>query len=135
VDDIDHVKELHCNSFAYIHGHMMGGTNPALLKALGFGNCILAHDNPFNDEVLGGYGVLFKDADALAEKITQLEAHPEMAESYRQRAPERIRTFYNWDRIVDQYEELFCQLADGADPTRIHSSIVGVDEKKEITVT
>jgi glycosyltransferase involved in cell wall biosynthesis len=135
VDDIDHVKELHCNSFAYIHGHMMGGTNPALLKALGFGNCILAHDNPFNDEVLGGYGVLFKDADALAEKITQLEAHPEMAESYRQRAPERIRTFYNWDRIVDQYEELFCQLADGADPTRIHSSIVGVDEKKEIPVT
>jgi glycosyltransferase involved in cell wall biosynthesis len=114
---------------------MMGGTNPALLKALGFGNCILAHDNPFNAEVLGGYGVLFKDADELAAKITQLEAHPEMAEGYRQRAPERIRTVYNWDRIVDQYEELFCQLADGADPTKVHSSIVGVDEKAGILVT
>jgi glycosyltransferase involved in cell wall biosynthesis len=135
VDNIDHVKELHCNSFAYIHGHMMGGTNPALLKALGFGNCILAHDNPFNAEVLGGYGVLFKDAAELAAKITQLEAHPEMAEGYRQRAPERIRTVYNWDRIVDQYEELFCQLADGADPTKVHSSIVGVDEKAGILVT
>src|SRR5207244_5157673 len=32
VDDAEHVKELHCNAYAYIHGHMMGGTNPALLK-------------------------------------------------------------------------------------------------------
>src|SRR5215813_7395829 len=38
VSNIEHVKELHCNCYAYIHGHMMGGTNPALLKALGFGN-------------------------------------------------------------------------------------------------
>jgi glycosyltransferase involved in cell wall biosynthesis len=135
VDSIDHVKELHCNSFAYIHGHMMGGTNPALLKALGFGNCILAHDNPFNAEVLGGYGVLFKDADELAGKIGQLETRPEVAQAYRQRAPERIRTVYNWDRIVDQYEELFYQLANGEDPTQVHSSIVGVDEKAGILVT
>ena len=31
MDSIEHVKELHCNCYAYIHGHMMGGTNPALL--------------------------------------------------------------------------------------------------------
>ncbi|HEY3768794.1 MAG TPA: glycosyltransferase [Candidatus Angelobacter sp.] len=123
VDNIDHVKELHCNCFAYIHGHMMGGTNPALLKALGFGNCILAHDNPFNDEVLGGYGVLFRDADELAAKITQLETHPEMAQGYRQRAPERIRDVYNWERITSQYEELFYLLAGGKDPTHVHSSV------------
>jgi glycosyltransferase involved in cell wall biosynthesis len=134
VDDIDHVKELHCNCFAYIHGHMMGGTNPALLKALGFGNCILAHDNPFNDEVLGEYGLLFRDANDLAGKIAQLEEQPEVARSFRQRAPDRIRTVYNWDRITDQYEELFCQLADGADPTKVHSSILGVDEKAAIPV-
>ena len=129
VDNIDHVKELHCNCFAYVHGHMMGGTNPALLKALGFGNCILAHHNPFNDEVLGGYGVLFRDADELAAKIAYLEDHPEIAQGYRQRAPERIRNFYNWKRITDQYEELFYQLADGADPTHEHSSVLEAEEK------
>lgn len=123
VDNVDHVKELHCNCFAYIHGHMMGGTNPALLKALGFGNCILAHDNPFNVEVLGGYGVVFKDADDLADKIKCLEAHPEAAEQYRKRAPERIRTVYNWDQVVDQYEELFYQLSSGQNPTMVHSSV------------
>lgn len=123
VDSIEDIKELHCNSYAYIHGHMMGGTNPALLKALGYGNCILAHDNAFNAEVLGDYGLLFKDAAELAEKIDLIEQKPELAQCYRLRAPERIRTVYNWERVADQYEELFYQLADGEDPTQVHSSV------------
>ncbi|HZU33823.1 MAG TPA: glycosyltransferase [Candidatus Angelobacter sp.] len=124
VGDMDHIKELHCNSYAYIHGHMMGGTNPALLKALGFGNCILAHDNPFNAEVLGEYGLLFRDADALAEKIHYIESQPHIAEDLRRRAPDRIRKVYSWDRITDQYEELFYQLKAGQDPTKIHSTVL-----------
>ncbi|HWH58326.1 MAG TPA: glycosyltransferase [Terriglobales bacterium] len=125
VDSIEDIKELHCNCYAYIHGHMMGGTNPALLKALGFGNCVLAHDNAFNAEVLdgNGYGLLFRDADELAAKIQLIEEHPDVARDYRRKAPERIRNVYNWERIVDQYEELFYQLAAGKDPTRIHSSV------------
>jgi len=123
IDSIEHIKELHCNCHAYIHGHMMGGTNPALLKALGFGNCILAHENPFNAEVLDGHGLLFRDAMDLASKIQLIEDQPELAQSYRHSAPERIRTFYNWDRIVGQYEELFYMLASGEDPTQVHSSI------------
>jgi glycosyltransferase involved in cell wall biosynthesis len=102
---------------------MMGGTNPALLKALGFGNCILAHDNPFNAEVLGGHGLLFRDAAELAARIELIEERPALAQDLRRRAPDRIRTFYNWDRITDQYEELFYQLAAGEDPTRVHSSV------------
>jgi len=76
VNNLEHVKELHCNASGYIHGHMMGGTNPALLKALAYGNCILAHDNRFNAEVLAGYGLLFRDADELAEKIQLSENRP-----------------------------------------------------------
>ena len=132
VSDIEHVKELHCNCYAYIHGHMMGGTNPALLKALGFGNCILAHENPFNAEVLGEYGLLFRDADDLACKIDLIERSPETAESYRRRAPDRIRTVYSWERITGQYEELFYQLAAGEDPTRAHSSVLEHVEKESI---
>lgn len=128
VDDTDHVKELHCNAYAYIHGHMMGGTNPALLKALGCGNLVLAHENPFNAEVLADYGLLFKNADALAEQIRGIEADPQLAEGYRRRARERIVQCYNWDRITDQYEELFMQLANGENPTIVHSSVVSADE-------
>jgi glycosyltransferase involved in cell wall biosynthesis len=130
VGNIEHVKELHCNCYAYIHGHMMGGTNPALLKALGFGNCILAHDNPFNAEVLGEYGLLFRDPDDLAAKIHLIESQPELAERYRRRAPDRIRTVYSWDKITDQYEELFYQLAAGEDPTQVHSSVLGYADRE-----
>ncbi len=123
VDRIDHVKELHCNAYAYIHGHMMGGTNPALLKALGYGNCILAHDNPFNAEVLAGHGMLFRDAAELTARINTIEAQPAIAADYRRRAPDRIRERYSWEHITDQYEELFYQLAAGEDPTRVHSTV------------
>jgi glycosyltransferase involved in cell wall biosynthesis len=129
VDSIEHIKELHCNCYAYIHGHMMGGTNPALLKALGYGNCILAHDNPFNAEVVADHGLLFRDADELAEKIRLIESDPELAENYRRHAPERVRDVYNWDRITSQYEELFYLLAAGEDPTQVHSSVCELEKE------
>lgn len=123
VSNTDHVKELYCNSYAYIHGHTVGGTNPSLLHALGYGCCILARANEFNSEVLGGHGLSFHDAAELARQIVFIETNPAVANDYRRRAPERIRTVYNWDRIVEQYEELFYQLAAGEDPTQIHSSV------------
>jgi glycosyltransferase involved in cell wall biosynthesis len=43
-----------CNLYqtirAVIHGHSVGGTNPALVDALSHGSPVLAHDNPFNRE-------------------------------------------------------------------------------------
>jgi glycosyltransferase involved in cell wall biosynthesis len=131
VDNIEHVKELHCNAYAYIHGHMMGGTNPALLKALAYGNCVLAHDNRFNAEVLDGHGLLFRDAAELAEKINLVETRPDLAEGYRRRAPDRIRAAYTWEHITDQYEELFYLLATGQDPTRVHSSVLDPRNSEE----
>lgn len=101
----------------------MGGTNPAPLQALGCGNSILAHANPFNGEVLGGHGLLFQNDDDLAGEIQLIEEQPQLAEDYRPRAPDRIRTVYDWERIADQYEELFYQLAAGENPTRVHSSL------------
>ena len=123
VDSVEHVKELHCNAYAYIHGHMSGGTNPALLKALGYSNCVLAHANEFNAEVLGGHGLLFHDADELAAQIEKIEREPQIAEELRRHAPDRIREAYTWEHVTDQYEELFYQLAAGEDPTKVHSSV------------
>ena len=130
VGNPEHVKELYCNAYAYIHGHTVGGTNPALLQALGYGDCILAHRNPFNAEVLADYGLYFRDAEQLSAAIDRLEADPALAQRLRQRAPERIRLVYNWERITDQYEELFWQLAAGADPTKVHSSVTEAREQE-----
>jgi glycosyltransferase involved in cell wall biosynthesis len=105
-----HVKELHCNCFAYVHGHQFGGINPSILKALGFGNLVIALNTPFNSEVLDGerHGLLYdKNVNSLVEKIRFIEANPAKAEDYRRRAPDRIRERFTWDQITDQYEALF----------------------------
>lgn len=125
VGNIEHVKELHCNAYAYLHGHSLGGTNPSLLKALGCGNCVLALNTPFNSEVLQDCGVLFdQDPADLAARIEDLEQDQSAVQEYRLRAPERIREAFTWEHITDQHEELFLQLAAGENPTLIHSSVV-----------
>lgn len=115
VGDSDHVRELYCNAYAYIHGHEYGGTNPSLLLALGSGACILALDTPFSREVLAGdYGLFFrKDAADLAEKMQYVLDHPQVRDRYAAAAPARIAEGYTWEHISDQYEELFRQVACG----------------------
>ena len=118
VADIEHVKELHCNAYAYVHGHSAGGTNPSLLKALGCANCVVALNTPSNAEVLADYGILFeRDQNDLMGKLQYVEDHPEVAATFRRRAPERILEKYDWEAITDQYEEFFRRLAAGEDPT------------------
>ena len=103
-------RSLHCNCFAYLHGHQFGGINPSILKALGYSNLIFALNTPFNAEVLdnGKFGVLYeKNSDDLAAKMRALEGDTPRAEDFRRRAPDRIRERFTWERITDEYEELF----------------------------
>src|SRR5258708_17609213 len=124
IGSADDVRELHCNAYAYVHGHSLGGTNPSLLTALGCGNCVLALNTRFNEEVMQDYGILFeRDATDLARKLQHIEDHPEQAAEYRLWAPERIREAYTWEKITEQYEELFLELVTGEDPTQVHSSL------------
>ncbi len=116
VDSSEHIKELHCNCFGYIHGHSVGGTNPALLKALGYGNFILALDNPFNREVIADCGILFGDSYDLAKHLRRIEQHPEEAAHYREIAPRRILSHYTWEHITDQYEDYFERIVRGEKP-------------------
>ena len=112
IDDQEIIRELHCNCFAYLHGHSVGGTNPSLLKAMGYGNCILALDTVFNREVLGRGGIFFpRDSMVLAQQIRDIEADKARVEELRQMGPERIRANYTWEKIAGQYDELFREVA------------------------
>ena len=113
INDSRLIQELHANAYAYTHGHEFGGTNPALLKALAYGNCILALDTVFNREVLndGEYGILFrKDPSDLARLINEIDADESAARQFRDRSRNRIKERYTWDHITDQYEEVFRRL-------------------------
>ena len=108
IDDQEVIKELHCNCFVYVHGHSVGGTNPSLLKAMGYGNCILALDTVFNREVLEDGGVFFpRDEAVLAQEMRALEADPHRIAELRLMGPERIRKNYTWEKISRQYDDLF----------------------------
>ena len=109
VCDQELLAELYGNCYAYIHGHEFGGTNPALLKALGYGAAVLALDTPFSREVLdeGRYGVFFlKDPQDLAQSVEKCDASEDLVSELRGRGPERIAERYTWDRIVDEYDKL-----------------------------
>jgi glycosyltransferase involved in cell wall biosynthesis len=112
IDDQEVIRELHCNCFAYLHGHSVGGTNPSLLKAMGYGNCILALDTVFNREVLADGGMFFpRDSDVLAGMIRQVEADSALVAELRRKGPERIAANYTWEKIAGQYDALFREVA------------------------
>jgi glycosyltransferase involved in cell wall biosynthesis len=109
-----HIQALHTFCYAYVHGNEVGGTNPALLKALGYGNCVLALDVPFNAEVVADAAILYdKDPAALAEQMQRLIDDPQLAEQYRQRAPRRIEEAYQWATVTRDYEQLLQRIIDG----------------------
>lgn len=113
IDSSEVIKELHCNAYAYLHGHEFGGTNPALLKGLAYGNCILALDTVFNREVLkdGEYGILYaKNVDNLAQRISEIDSQSDVADNYRRKSRNRISENYTWEKITDQYEQLFLSM-------------------------
>lgn len=109
-----HLEELNIGAYAYVHGNEVGGTNPALLKALGHGNCVLALNVPFNAEVVGSSAILYeRSIEDLKEKMQYVVDHPEETEKYRKKAVERIKEYYTWDRIIDGYERLFKNVLKG----------------------
>lgn len=111
----DVVNALYYHSFAYVHGHEVGGTNPALLHAMGAGCCILANDVVYNREVLGDAGLYWSPAnDSLGERLSVLERGPEQATELGRQARARARAEYDWEAIADRYVEYFrAQLVSG----------------------
>ncbi len=105
-----HIEEMHCGCYAYIHGNEVGGTNPALLKAMGCGNCVIALDVSFNREVLGDAGLYFKDSLELREHIELLLKNPHYVTEFRDRARTRVKKLYRWEKVVEDYEEVFWKL-------------------------
>jgi glycosyltransferase involved in cell wall biosynthesis len=107
VYDQEKLTELMCNCYGYIHGHMVGGTNPVLLKALGCSACVLFAEVNFNAEVVNGAGLSFPiDVDGARATIQRVADDPSVAEQLRRQGPDRIRAAYTWEYITDQYEEL-----------------------------
>ncbi len=104
-------KSLQQNAYAYIHATEVGGTHPALIEAMGFGNCVLSYSTIENDEVVGDAAMLYGDTADLTEKMQDITVDGAMVSKLRAAAQERVRTTYNWDSVTDEYEKLFATTA------------------------
>jgi glycosyltransferase involved in cell wall biosynthesis len=103
-------RELQSHAYLYIHATEVGGTHPALIEAMGAGNCVIVYDTPENHEVVGDCGIFFSSVDELAQRVQQAIDNPQLAENYREKARARIQSLYSWDAVTDQYETLLGEL-------------------------
>ena len=109
-------RALQQNAYCYVHATEVGGTHPALLEAMGYGNCVLTLATPENMEVVGDAGVPYIDDFDLTEKLQRVLRDGSLVQAYRHRAQQRIQTHYDWDGVVDQYEQLFQRMTGQAVP-------------------
>jgi glycosyltransferase involved in cell wall biosynthesis len=106
------VESLHLGCYAYLHGHEVGGTNPALLKAMGCGNVPIALETEFNTENAADAGLYWtKAAGSLAGQIRWAEANPEGVAEMGERARQRIRDQYTWDGVAREHDTFFRDVA------------------------
>lgn len=109
VYDKELLKKIRELAYAYFHGHEVGGTNPSLLEALGSTNLNLLLDVGFNREVAQESALYWtKDSGNLAELINKTDKM-EVSEidEYGYKAKERIKQYYSWEFIADEYLESF----------------------------
>lgn len=104
--DIDIVNSLRYYSGIYFHGHSVGGTNPSLLEAMSCECNIAAHFNPFNKAILGDDAWYFNNAEDVAELLGSNQ-HTSLIEQRKNNNSEKIRTLYNWEKIISSYEQVF----------------------------
>jgi glycosyltransferase involved in cell wall biosynthesis len=113
ITDPNELAELYHHSYIYLHGHEFGGTNPTMLKAMGYGCAIAALDTPFNQEMLqaGKYGQYFqKNESSIIGLITQLDQNPGEVLRLKKISREGITEKYTWEYVADAYLRAFQEL-------------------------
>jgi glycosyltransferase involved in cell wall biosynthesis len=105
-------QELRTNCRLYIQATEVGGTHPALVEAMAYGNAIIANQVPEHAEVLGSAGLYYSKNNflELSQIIKKIIGDEKRLAELRTMAAARASVLYNWDRITEQYEQLFSNL-------------------------
>ena len=106
--DFNKINSIRHYSYAYFHGHSVGGTNPSLLEAMASDCFILANDNIFNKTVLGHNAHYYQSNEEVTFLLNQIEilANRHKA-TFIQNNLDIIRNEYSWEKLVDEHEKYF----------------------------
>lgn len=101
------LNALFHNSYCYLHGHSVGGTNPSLLNAMHMRAAPVPLNVVFHREVMGEDCIYFEpDIGHLAAILQRLDHNPEQVEALRRTAKHRSDSLYRWDAVAAAYAEL-----------------------------
>ena len=100
------VQALRFHALGYVHGHTVGGTNPSLVEALGAGNPVLAHDNPYNRWVAADAARYFRTAEDVDAQVTALVDNPDLVAELGAAARARHAAEFTWAHVAGAYEQL-----------------------------
>ena len=100
---------LRNEALIYVHPSLFDGTSISLLYALAAGKGVVSSDIEDNVEVAGEAAVYFRaeDSDDLAARLQQMIDNPGMVYELGEKAQERARKLFDWDRITDDYEGIY----------------------------
>ena len=101
------LDQLWAHAGVYWHGHSVGGTNPALLQALGAGAPTIALRTPFNAEVIRADRQLVDaNPEQVALAIREVLTSSSLSKEFAAHGQRVVSTHYNWPNVCSQYESL-----------------------------
>ena len=105
-------RELLSHALAYVHATEVGGTHPALVEAMGYGNCVVVNDTPENREVAGETAHYFRasEVQTLSRALESIRSDPQGALERGRACLERANRRYNWDEVAGRYLQLLKRL-------------------------
>jgi glycosyltransferase involved in cell wall biosynthesis len=109
----DGYAQLQQNAYLFVLPDEVGGTHPALVEAMGYGNCVLVNDTPSNLEVISEAGFHYHGAEGdrdLRRKLQQLIDAPGMVAEFRVRARERAQAHFQWTDVVEKHVKFYQQV-------------------------
>ncbi len=113
----DGYAQLQQNAYLFVLPDEVGGTHPALVEAMGYGNCVLVNNTASNLEVISEAGAAYHGSEGdkdLAIQLQKLVAAPDVVAQYRLLARQRAHDCYRWEDVVRKHAELYQDLMAGS---------------------
>ena len=106
--DFDKLNSVRHFSYAYFHGHSVGGTNPSLLEAMASECFILSHNNVFNHSVLRDNALYYQSTEDVTKLLNDIDNIVYKYKSdFISRNLDVIRNEYSWEKLIDEHEKYF----------------------------
>ena len=106
--DFDKLNSVRHFSYAYFHGHSVGGTNPSLLEAMASECFILSHNNVFNHSVLRDNAIYYQSTEDVTKLLNDIDNIVYKYKSdFTSDNLDIIRNEYSWEKLIDEHEKYF----------------------------